>query len=33
VVRIDQAEAGGLRLGKADGPVLERLPLRLSDVP
>ena len=31
VVRIDQAEAGGLRLGKADGPALERLPLRLSD--
>jgi tRNA-modifying protein YgfZ len=33
VVRIDQAEAGGLRLGKADGPALERLPLRLSDAP
>jgi folate-binding protein YgfZ len=31
VVRIDQAEDGGLHLGTADGPVLERLPLRQSD--
>ena len=31
VVRIDQAEAGGLRLGAAEGPALERLPLRQSD--
>ena len=31
VVRIDRAEAGDLRLGKADGSALERLPLRLGD--
>ena len=31
VVRTDRAEAGGLRLGSADGPVLQRLPLRHTD--
>jgi len=31
VVRMELAEAGGLRLGKADGPALERLPLRPGD--
>jgi len=31
VVRTDQVETSGLRLGTTDGPALERLPLRLSD--
>jgi folate-binding protein YgfZ len=31
VVRIDQAQTGGLRLGTAGGTALERLPLRLGD--